>query len=744
MGAPPGMAAPGTAPPPGMQSENQQTGRSSGFPQGFQPPANMPNINFNAPVIRLGTSGPAKANMPLGAEPGRRESEQRPARAGLGLDAQRQAGREAMMQLVPPTKEEIVRTIFVGGITEGAGGDEGIERILQSAGNLRRWIRAMDAENKACRFGFAEYEDPESLATAVEVLKDVEVPVKPQSVSSTRKTEDGEGAEISKSKLLVSRRNHDLIFQKLIVEPQVIIDDSSYNYLDQWQASRADQDPIQGQLRLDAAKQALAAVLADLAHPSAPIQNENLSSIDRDGDTTMENSGEKLDTEVVTIPLSVDDELSDIPAEMRETVAKEIQAFRDRSTRRDMERLKREEEMEAIERRRNMNQPRPSRLASPPLSAPSGPAGGANGIPVGPRDRGVPNAPAGPKGYTESQIPRDYQRGVTFVNGNGINGAGAAGLIEREDEDSDASDEELERRRQEKKEVEEEKLYQDQRRRWLNRERSRTAAIERERERDKAEEAQKEAEKEAVAKRLREWNDDVEASRKAEEYYLDRSLWIRNRSTFRNHEAQMDEMDRGAEDREKARETAQREQAQGLADDFLNRQAIELDLKAPREPQRFKLSLGAAAQKAQAAATSGRRTVAEVEGLLEDEEETADGAKRTLIPIKFDSAADAVGLTEEERAQAARQLAADIPNDKEGLWKWPVKWEFVDETILSEQLRPFVEKKIVEYLGVQEQMLVEVVEEWIRKRGEPQGLVGELEGASHLSISVLSLLTHWY
>lgn len=119
------------------------------------------------------------------------------------MDAQRQAVRESMMQLVPPTKEEILRTIFVGGITEGSGGDEGVERILQCAGNLRRWTRATDAENKACRFGFAEYEDPESLATAVEVLKDIEVPVKPQAVGA-KKEEDGEETKIEKGKLLVS------------------------------------------------------------------------------------------------------------------------------------------------------------------------------------------------------------------------------------------------------------------------------------------------------------------------------------------------------------------------------------------------------------------------------------------------------------------------------------------------------------------------------------------------------------
>jgi hypothetical protein len=465
----------------------------------------------------------------------------------------------------------------------------------------------------------------------------------------------------------------------------------------------------------------------------------DMSSVDRNGDYSMQNGDERVDAEVVTIPLSADDELSDIPAEMRETVAKEIQAFRDRSTRRDLERLRREEEMEAMERRRNMG-PRPSRIASPPLSAPSGPAGGANGIPVGPRDRNISNVPTGPKGYTESGMPRDYQKGVTFVNGSGINGAAISGLIDREFEDSDASDDEIERRIRDKKEAEQEKLYQDQKRRWLNRERSRTAAVEREKARDKEEQGQKEAEKEAVAKRLREWNDDAEASRKAEEYYLDRSLWIRNRAVFRSRETAMDDTDRNAEDREKAREVQQKEEARGMADDFLNRQAMDLDIQAPREPQRFKLSLGAAAQKAQAAAT-GRRTVAEVEGLLEDEEEADSSAKRTLIPIKFDNAADAMGLTEEERTQAVRQLAADIPSDKEGLWRWPVKWEFVDETVLSDQLKPFVEKKIVEYLGVQEQMLVEVAEDHIRKRGAPQALVEELEGVGITTLTKEITLT---
>lgn len=483
------------------------------------------------------------------------------------------------------------------------------------------------------------------------------------------------------------------------------------------------------------ARQALGAVLSEMANPAPATNGPAVPATDRDGDIALPDR-ERVDSqaEVVTIPLTVDDELADIPAEMRETVAQEIAAFRDRSNRRDLERLKREEEIESMERARNLSQPRASRLASPPPQAPSGPAGGANGIPLGPRDRGVQGAPSGPKGFQGHQIPRDYQKGVSFVNGTGVNGSPAV-YLPREEDDSDVSDEELERRRLSKREAELEKLYLDQERRWLNRERSRTAAVEREKARDKEDELHREREKEVVAKRLRDWNDDVEAARKVEEYYLDRSMWIRNRATFRQREMEMDERDRAAEEREKLRDREKRDQAGDAADRFLARQAEEMDRhpQQGKEPQRFKLSLGAAAQKAQQAANS-KRTVAEVEGLLEDEEEASATTKRTLKPIKFDSAAEAQGLTEEDREEAVRQLAQQIPSEKAGLFKWNVKWDFVDDSVIS-KLQSWLERKVLELLGVQEEMLVNVVVEHLRKRGKPEELAEQLEAVSSLLLT---------
>jgi hypothetical protein len=57
---------------------------------------------------------------------------------------------------------------------------------------------------------FCQYEDPESLGTAVEVLRDVEVPVKRQAVANGVKKEDVE--EVEKSKLLVCLRWYLMLF----------------------------------------------------------------------------------------------------------------------------------------------------------------------------------------------------------------------------------------------------------------------------------------------------------------------------------------------------------------------------------------------------------------------------------------------------------------------------------------------------------------------------------------------------
>jgi hypothetical protein len=596
-----------------------------------------------------------------------------------------------VQQLIPPSREEIARTIFVGNIPQGVGGDEGMERILASAGNLARWIRATDANNKPQTFGFAEYEDAQSLETAAEIFKEVEVPTKRQEPGATQE----EGTQVEKTKLLV------------------MVDDASVKYAEEWKKRRGD-DEATTQFRIDQAKEALQQVIATLFNPPQALPMDPTEDVNMTDAHNHDADG----VEIVNIAFNPEDELADIPADMREIVAGEIAAFRDRSNRRDQERLRREEEIEAEERRRN------GRRSLPPASAPTGPggAGGVNGVPLGPRaDRGIQGAPSGPK---SSQFPRDYQAGVNFVNGGALNNGV---YINRDDDDDPASDEEIERRREKNRQDELDDLYRKKLNQWLKHEGRNATSLERYANRTKDVEAEKEREKEKMAKYLAEFDDDVEATKKnGHLFYRDHGEYVRERDKTREREAREDAADRAQEQRELAAQQRQKEATHRIADAFLEQQAEELS-RASQQAQPFKLSLGAAAKKIEQAALP-RRTVAEVENMLEDEEvqEGPTTKKRTLIPINFDASVRA-NLTAEEIVEAQQQLAREIPSDKEGLWNWKVSWEHLPAKSIDTDIRRWAEKKILDIMGIQEDLLVDAIVDHLKAKGAPQDLIKDLE-----------------
>ncbi|KAJ4363103.1 hypothetical protein N0V83_010223 [Neocucurbitaria cava] len=688
--APPGVAF-GQGPP--------ALGGPRALPPNWQPPANMPNFNLNAPVIRLGTQGgrAGAQDSPVG---GRKDNASMPARRGLGMDRDGDR-RDGPQQVIPPTREEIARTILVCNIPASLS-DEDMERIMETAGKLARWTRGFNDSNKIQTFGFAEFADAQSLETAAEIFQDVRVPTKRQKPGEAKK----EGEEEAKRE-----DDEEVETTKL----QIVVDNESIKYAEQWSKTR-NEDENTVQFRLDTAKEALSQVLASFFNPpNAPLMEYGADTIMHDAPAQ---DGD--DVEVAFVQLAPgEDELADIPAEMREVVAAEIAAFRDRSIQRDRERLRREEELEAEERRRS------GRRVSPPPSAPTGP-GGANGVPLGPRaDRGLHGAPSGPKG---SQFPRDYQAGVTFVSGGVSNGGGV--YIKREDEDDSASDSELERRRKKKHDEEADAEYKKELARWLKLENRTVAGLQRTSDRMRDEKAEKAAARAAQVKQLAEFDDDKEVGTRRHLYYRDRGEYMREREKVREVEAKEDAIDRSQEQRELATQQKQRDQARGQADAFLDQQAEELmRSQQQREPAQFKISLGAAAKKLETAAAP-RRTAADVENLLEDEELTEQPGvkKRTLIPINFDAAVRA-NLTQEEIEDAQRQLARDIPNDKEGLWKWPVSWEHLPEKNIEKDIKDWAANKVLELMGLQEEMLVDAIVEHLKNKGGPQALVENLEVA---------------
>jgi hypothetical protein len=728
-GAPPGAfggrqpsyGAPGMA-PPGMDAPAAAA----------QAQFNIPGVNLHAPVIRLGmdqNAGPpvSDRDRDRGTRDGRGGNAEyaggNTRRAGLGADGgsrnlerDRAQIRENMLAIQPPTREEVARTITVSGMGDDAPEDEAIENILRCAGKLRRWTRARDADDKKCKFGFAEYEDVDSLEAANELFgQGIEVPA----FKAGQLIRDGESNDIKQIKLLV------------------VVDEQSQKYIEEWTSKRNEDDDAR-QFRLDGCKEDMRQSLTSITNTDSFMANATMNG--NAVDTTNGADGEHKEgesAEIVNIPLTqqTEDDLADVPEDMRATVAAEIKNFRERSSRRDLDRLRQEEEMELKERQRAAGS-RLNRLASPPRG---GAPGSSNGVPLGPRDRttGPSGAPSGPRGH-RGQMPSDYANGVTFVGANGV----ANGIsLNREDEDAEESDEELESRRRKKREEELEKQYLDQERKWLTRERVSGSARQRDRENEAKSNEQKERQKEVMLERLRKWDDDEENRLGHEEYYVDRSAWLRKRGTYRDAEARRDDADRANELREASSQQARDADSRGQADAFLDQLDSDIATRSTAQPAAsggaFKLNLGAAAKNkvtaaASAAAPTAKRTVADLEGLLEDEEDAAaTGRKTALKPLADTSTLPTNGadLSDEDRAAARQQLAAEIPSDVEALFAYKVRWASLSSDNIETQIRPMVEKKVVEYLGVQEELLVHAVVDGIKNHRAPEELVGELEPA---------------
>ncbi|CAG8456263.1 3481_t:CDS:10 [Cetraspora pellucida] len=261
-------------------------------------------------------------------------------------------------------------------------------------------------------------------------------------------------------------------------------------------------------------------------------------------------------------------------------------------------------------------------------------------------------------------------------------------------------DEDEEQKRQAKRKTEMEMAFKERERRWQHREETMAANRERELEREIDAREKQIRDRELMARKLAEWDDDIEAERGQEDYYRDRNRWWFHRQQFRAREMAMDEQDKLREQQEIETELRQQELEKTLEEEKKQRSEItETELNEEKELAPF--------------TTNGS-----------SQSGTNIKAKLTL---NISSKRRAALMTTEDRKRRIKDLVETIPTDKEGLWKWNVKWEELDENILNNKLRSFVSKKIVGYLGVQEDELVSFVMDHLRNNKSAAQLTKEME-----------------
>ena len=373
-----------------------------------------------------------------------------------------------------------------------------------------------------------------------------------------------------------------------------------------------------------------------------------------------------------------DDSNSTIPTAQRDTILKEISSFRERSNRRerkvdlvDLEKWeaggKRRSESPAArqgssEPPRRQQQQNDSRKASVTSS-------GGTAIPSGPA--------------AERRSRRDY---IKFRSGSD--------QYEQEDEEN-IPDDQIERRRLESKHrrlkadfyevlknhtslFKSDLTVSQRERKWLSREKIRTSALEREMNRAKNENRHL-ADKQSLLNYLAKFDDDAESAHKHEEYYRDYTAWRTKRQEFRRKEQDRDERDRQAE---KAEVNRERNKFADMADSFLSEMNVSVSA-----PQPLRLRMTRENVKT-APASPAKRTVDEVEGLLEEDEEDEfqPGQKKRRMLVRLDEDQEMSRENQSAREDELRALVQSIPADTKGLWEYPVSWDALDNVPPSPSL----------------------------------------------------------
>ncbi|KAL3083102.1 hypothetical protein niasHS_010904 [Heterodera schachtii] len=324
-------------------------------------------------------------------------------------------------------------------------------------------------------------------------------------------------------------------------------------------------------------------------------------------------------------------------------------------------------------------------------------------------------------------------------------------------EDSD----EAEEKRKLKKEVKEkEESYQARLKKWEEREKRMAKLYDKEREEEK--QRQKTLQKEA--KKLRQFLEDYVDERDDPKYYRGSALFQRKRNYEREREA--DAKDRHEEraeleeirrsileeevvskkegDGEEAEENEDTSGGMDIADEqkaeweTVGETAAVVSRSVPppplpseeltpaqvESPTPVKKTIVTTLQQKQVVPLSKLNGVFQEEE--EDEVDTLHQIKKKIKPFEITREDRLQSMTPEERKKLIKDLITRIPTDKAKLFSFEVCWEFVDENLMEQRVRPWVNKKICEYIGEEEQSLVAFICEKIANKSTADEILQDL------------------
>ncbi|KAL7007880.1 hypothetical protein EMMF5_002527 [Cystobasidiomycetes sp. EMM_F5] len=617
-----------------------------------------------------------------------------PPRAGIGAQGAAQNVAPANLAAAPTASSSGERySLFLSGIPIELS-DKRLHDVLETVGYIVKINRMRDAAGKPKAFGFVEYGDAEHVLRALELLNGI--------------TLIGQNRE-----------------QKTLT---VKADAKVRARLDEYETSRMKDSRIENQTAF--AKDQLDEILAAIRKNPTEGQDDGEEELNADG------------TRSYRVPAHLQDLApGDLPEESRGLITREIAFFRESAAKREAAAKQAEDKRQ----REKLERDEPLRRSGPP-SGPSVPSSGRQPLPAqgsqyssradSPRNdqRGRFGSQASPPPRSASSDPMGR-----FVPSS-ANGppSGPSGSV--------LSDEDAERLRQQRQHEDNERQYRQRLSRWEAREKTKSSQVDRDRQSKHNETQADERRRLDMLARCRNFDDDEEAENGNEAFIVDRYESILqsllksaadrcleiSRMRWRNQRRQASRREREQDQRDAELEAEEAERLKQESDQFLARQAemfasMSASSSKPEgsgEPTKLKL-VGSATVDTRAEEKLKAKAPAIFTAADEDDEDRGK-KKRELIPLSYSDDEDE-DTKAQKKQRKLKDLVGSIPNDKNGLWKYNVHWEQLNENIIRNKIQPFVAKKCVEYLGSEEEELISAVIDNMNAHKGPADLAEEVE-----------------
>merc|ERR1712113_807840 len=83
--------------------------------------------------------------------------------------------------------------------------------------------------------------------------------------------------------------------------------------------------------------------------------------------------------------------------------------------------------------------------------------------------------------------------------------------------------------------------------------------------------------------------------------------------------------------------------------------------------------------------------------------------------------------SDEDKRKHIKSLIEKIPTDKAALFEYRIDWDFVDNQLMEKRIRPWVNKKIAEYIGEPEPTLTDFICSKVLAGSEPRAILEDVQ-----------------